>query len=458
MIGMGKRAGDLYVLENHSSPHNVQFPVHDIQFPSTAYSFNVVNNTLWHFRLGHPSNAKLQCIKELGHVNLHSSNIPCDVCHLAKQKRLPSTSSNKVADSLFDIIHCDIWGLFHVPTINKQRYFLSIVDDHSRATWVYLLKAKSEVVDLIPVFYNMIATQFNIPVKILRSDNGPEFNLFEFYKEKGIIHQLSCVDTPQQNSIVERKHQHLLNVVRAIRFQSNASLNLWGECVLTAGYLINRLPSLVLKNKSPFELLFKKKPVYDHFKVFGCLCYASTLASHRHKFAEIARKCVFIGYPFGVKGYKLLDLDSRKIFISRDVVFHETILPFQNSIPNQDPFLDVSLPMHILNEGSSLTSNLDITNVSRNNADTEISQTENPIEIQNNPIMPVTIQSQPRKSTRVHKKPAYLKSYHCHLVSNLENSKILYPLTSVVNSSKLSPTYKALVASISSQNEPETYH
>jgi len=70
----------------------------------------------------------------------------------------------------------------------------------------------------------MVKNQFGKDVKIIRSDNGLEFKsgpMKFFYSEKGIIHQTSCVDTPQQNGRVERKHRHILNIARALWFQAS---------------------------------------------------------------------------------------------------------------------------------------------------------------------------------------------------------------------------------------------
>lgn len=136
-------------------------------------------------------------------------------------------------------------------------------------------------------------------------------------------------------------------MARALLFQSNVPLHFWGDCILTSVYLINRTPFPLLQNKTPFELLTSKTPTYDHLRAFGCLCFASTLLKDRHKFSPRASKCVFLSYPNGYKGYKVLDLDNNVISISRNVVFHETVFPYKINPRVSDIFDQSVLPLSI---------------------------------------------------------------------------------------------------------------
>lgn len=70
--------------------------------------------------------------------------------------------------------------------------------------------------------------------------------------------------------------------------------------------LINRMPSVVINNLSSFEKLYGRRPNYASLKYFGCLCFANTLSANRNEFDPRAVKCLFLGYPFGTKGYNYL--------------------------------------------------------------------------------------------------------------------------------------------------------
>ena len=180
-------------------------------------------------------------------------------------------------------------------------------------------------------FCFLISTQFRVKIKSIRSDNAPELALSNFFCAHRVVSFHLCVETLHQNSVVERKHQHILNVARALFFQSKLPLVHWTDCIVTVVHLINRTPSPFLFHKTPFVLLWHKKPSYSHLKAFGCLCFTSTLSCNRTKFSPHATPCVFRGYPLGYKGYKLLDLSTNTVFISCDVIFHESTFPLSSS-------------------------------------------------------------------------------------------------------------------------------
>lgn len=110
-------------------------------------------------------------------------------------------------------------------------------------------------------------------------------------------------------------------------FQARLPSTFWGESILTATHLINYTPSQVLHGKTPYELLFGKKPDLDQLRVFGCLCFAHRKARDKDKFGDRSRRCIFVGYPYGKKAWSLYDLETKDFFTSRDVAFSESKFP-----------------------------------------------------------------------------------------------------------------------------------
>ena len=170
--------------------------------------------------------------------------------------------------------------------MHDHKYFLIIIDDFSRYTWTILLKSKAEVQSKVEHFINFAETQFEIKVKSIRSNNGPGFFLKSFLASKDILHQTSCVETPQQNGRVEHKHQHILNVARALMFQSHLPTHFWSYIIKHVVYLINRVPSPIIGNKTLFELLFKQNPIsrcskfLDACAMHLCMCLIATSLIH----------------------------------------------------------------------------------------------------------------------------------------------------------------------------------
>jgi len=378
------------------------------------------NSDLWHCRLNHPYFPVLSSITDPVVKNNISiiNEKPCCICPLAKFHRLPFSYSTHHASQPFEIVHCDLWGPCSIPSYDGFKYFLTLVDCFTRSTWLYLLSTKVDTKRNIESFANLVKNHFNRKIKILRSDNGGEFHMKDFFHIKRIIHQTSCVETPQQNGIVERKHQHLLNVARALRFQAKLSLQYWSDCVLTAIYLINCTPSPLLKHKTPFELLFNQPPAYAHLKVFGSLYFASTFSRQRKKFDPRSRMCIFLRYSFGIKGYKLLDMQSHTAFISRDVIFHESIFPFHSlNLPSDNTTFvftkplpnTLDFPIVVSNPDASGPSPPTIPNIPKPVIDDSVT-----FMTDTTPALISPSDSVLRKSTRVRRAPQYLQEFHCH--------------------------------------------
>ena len=178
-------------------------------------------------------------------------------------------------------------------------------------------------------FHSMIQTQFHTKIQILCTNTGTKYfnhSLSTYLQENDIMHQSSCVDTPQQNGVVERKNRHIIEVARALLFTSHMPSHFWGDSILTTTYLINRMPSWVIsfvtfsKNSKSF---FPHSRLGAHLplRVFGSTVFVHAHAPKRNKLDPRTLKCLFIGYCSTQKGYKCYDPISQKLYVSLDVTF-----------------------------------------------------------------------------------------------------------------------------------------
>lgn len=362
---------------------------------------------------------------------------------------MPFCVTKNNAHAMFDLVHVDIWGPFSTESIHGFRYFLTILDDYSRHVWVVMMKNKSEASEKIKSFVYMVENQFEKKVKSIRSDNGPEIFMKEFYAKKGIIHKRSCVYTPQQNGRVERIYQRILNISRALLFQSKLPKKLWSYAVLHAVFLLNRIPTKLLQNRSSHEVLYNQTPDLSQLKVFGCFNYAFTLPINRHKFDPRAKKCVFLGYKSGMKGYILFDVQNSEVFVSKNVKFFDLEFPFHslplNHVPNTHIYIDSRHDLSAKLPDDTEVCMQDTTFEDVPEDDIVTDDVEQLHKADEN-VEPISL----RKSQRVSKTPSHLQDYVFHSSA--------YPMTNYVSYSQLAPQHQAYALSISHDIEPSSFH
>lgn len=188
IFGIGRRTGQLYEL--------VYLPIPKSFTPtllSTLPSTNFLD--IWHSRLGHISYDRLKLLISSGILgNVKTKTLHCLPCQLGKQHALPFYPNEMKSVAPFDLIHSDVWGPAPIPTMGGARYFVTFIDDHTRFTWIYLMKQRSELPQIYITFARMIQTQFNKPIKVLRTDNAIEYkesSLLNFLHQQGTVSQYS---------------------------------------------------------------------------------------------------------------------------------------------------------------------------------------------------------------------------------------------------------------------------
>ncbi|KAG7553438.1 GAG-pre-integrase domain [Arabidopsis thaliana x Arabidopsis arenosa] len=291
----------------------------------------VSDSAKWHARLGHIGSDTMKSMisKELviGLPSITVEKETCSSCLLGKQvrKSFPQATSYR-ASHILELIHGDLCGPITPSTAAQNKYIFVLIDDYSRYMWSLLLKEKSETFEKFKKFKALVEQDTGAKIKTLRTDRGGEFTSHEFQSfcdNSGIQRHLTAPYSPQQNGVVERRNRTLLEMTRSILKHMKVPNYLWGEAVRHATYLINRVATRTLEDKTPYEAFKGKKPNILHLKIFGCIGYAKTETQHLKKLDDRSKALVHLGTEPGSKAYKLLDPARRRIVVSRDVVFDE---------------------------------------------------------------------------------------------------------------------------------------
>jgi hypothetical protein len=164
---------------------------------------------------------------------------------------------------------------------------------------------KSEVADKFVHFLNWAETQTGRRVKVLRCDNGGQYKSSKMSKichDRGIVQQFTPPYTPQLNGVAERMNRTLVECARCMLEHAKLPKPYWGEAVMTAGFLQNRLPSRTnSRNGTPIEVWSGKVPKLDNLKVFGCHAFVHVPSAKRLKLDPRASRCRFIGYTLSMR-------------------------------------------------------------------------------------------------------------------------------------------------------------
>ncbi|KAI5328021.1 hypothetical protein L3X38_027417 [Prunus dulcis] len=286
---------------------------------------------IWHRRLGHLNFASMKKMQQtqmvLGLPDFSEKEGVCEGCVYGKSHREPFENEKPWrAKNPLELIHTDVCGPMQNESIGGNKYFITFIDDYSRMCWVYFLRNKSSVISVFKKFKVFVELQIGFNLKKLRSDRGGEYTSHEFLEycsDLGMERQLTIAYSPQQNGIAERRNITICEMARSMMTEKKISVKFWAEAVGTAVYLQNRCYTTSATDKTPFEAFTGRKPGVKHLRVFGSICYSHIPSNLRQKFDDKASKGIFMGYGSCEKGYRIYNLQTEKIILSRSVVFDE---------------------------------------------------------------------------------------------------------------------------------------
>jgi hypothetical protein len=265
---------------------------------------------LWHRRLGHINFyhliklKNLEAVKDLPIIS-KPQDFMCKPCQVGKLTRTQfksksSTSTNKP----LQLVRMDLCGTSIQEGKGKENYFMMIIDDYSKLTWVSFLKEKADAFEKFKIFKALTENQTDNRLKTIRSDIGGAFmssDFKEFCDKHGIKREYTIPRTPQQNGVVDRQNKTIQQMARSMMNEKNIDQTYWVEAIHIEFHILNKSHLSPHSDKTPYELWYGRPASIKHFKVFGSKCYIKNNNENLDKYDERADECIFLGYATNSK-------------------------------------------------------------------------------------------------------------------------------------------------------------
>ena len=308
----------------------------------TVHASSVVTGpqplNVWHERFGHANYhtikaairhgavSGLQVVEELSPVS-PAPEIFCEACCLGKQARFPIPCSTRRASACGELIHFDTCGPMSVGSLTGCRYLAVFVDDASGYLFVYPMKTKGDIIDVVPKVLVEVASAGH-QLRVLQSDNAAEFKSSKMTAllDKYLVKQrFTTPFVAAENGRVERQNRTIVEAARAMLATANLPKMFWAEAAMAAGYIRNRVPLKRLEWKTPYELWHGKKPSVEHLRIWGSVGYVRIEDHKRDKLDFKSERRILVGYDDRSKTFRMWLPGTRHVKASRDVRFVETI-------------------------------------------------------------------------------------------------------------------------------------
>jgi hypothetical protein len=403
VILSGNGVNGMYLMEEVKNIPKVSIAMTSLSQP--------VSLEQWHRRLTHCSPAT---ITEMANKNLVDGlkitggdvTGKCEDCILGRQTRRPFDGETEKNLLPLDLVSFDLWGPSRVKSISGKLYLMIMVDAGTSYKYGAYLADKLDTTTLavFETFRTSSETLTGRKIRTLRTDGAFDTTAWKEYVQKhGITHEMSAPYSSAQNGIAERVIRTTMDDVRTLLRDSGLGHTYWAEAASFSIATRNLIPSRRHPGSVPLQLFTGKRQDVAHLRVFGAKCWAKIptvngiQVTGGSKLDSRSIPCRLLGYAQGHGNYKVQDIENRRVFVSRDVVFEEgTAHRTLASVGEEEGLFDTLKPLTNTNTSNPITPTINSTI----NVNTDTITARRDVEQANQSDVQVPIIPEPRRSTR----------------------------------------------------------